>query len=255
MKAQMVRGLGIKFHCVQSLREVWFWRCQNDPHFKVPWYSPIKWQMVTVFLDARQQLLALWPSPRTEELRSNLTDEQLDCKFENFLQGINGFGRTERVNSLECLWTPKFTNWHWRYGRYGPQRPLLTTFFPGQQASSHILVGVFYLDNAYLFEWVNLKSSAVLYCACPFTQTCSAVDYQMQVYSSLWGLVAILPIQSLSVAPLGACHESRIRQWWKNRSGSVGEPYNLKHLSDLVSSRNNWIYCCWLVYPKSWLLT
>lgn len=27
-------------------------------HFKVPWCSPIKWQMVTVFLDARQQLLA-----------------------------------------------------------------------------------------------------------------------------------------------------------------------------------------------------
>lgn len=162
-------------------------------------------------------------------------------------------GLKEGVNSLECLWTPKFTNWHWRYGRYGPQRPLLTTF--SQVSKHHPIYLFFYLHNAYLFEWVNLKSSAVLYCACPFTQTCSAVDYQVQVYSSLWGLVAILPIQSLPVAPLGACHESRIRQWWKNRSGSVGEPYNLKHLRDWVeatlkkmSSRNNWIYCRWLVY-------
>lgn len=72
-----------------------------------------------------------WPSPRTEELRSNLTDEQLDFKFESFLQGMNVMclaGLKEGVNSLESLWTSKFTNWHWRYGRYGPQRPLLTTF-------------------------------------------------------------------------------------------------------------------------------
>lgn len=75
---------------------------------------------------AASKFIALWPSPRTEELWSNLTDEQLDCKLENFLQGMNVFGRTERGSEfLGVFVNPEIHKLTWRYG---PQRPLLTTF-------------------------------------------------------------------------------------------------------------------------------